>query len=50
MAQPGFGEHFSSTTVVGDKLLVISDSGELFVIKPSPDKYQELARYALGIN
>lgn len=42
--QPGFGEHFSSTIVVGDKLLVLTDAGELVVIKPSPERYQELAR------
>lgn len=43
-AQNGFGKDFSSTTVVGDKLVVVTDAGELVVIKPSPEHYQELAR------
>lgn len=42
--QPGFGEHISLTIAVADKLLALSDSGELFVIKPNPEKYQKLAR------
>lgn len=42
--QNGFGEHFSGTIVVGDKLLVLTDAGELVVIKPSADRYQEIAR------
>ena len=43
-SQPGFGEHISLPLVVGEKLLALSDSGELFVIKPNPSKYEELAR------
>lgn len=42
--QAGFGEQVSATVVVGDKLVVVTDFGEMVVIKPSPDRYQELAR------
>jgi outer membrane protein assembly factor BamB len=42
--QAGFGEQVSTTIVVGDKLVVVTDTGELLVIKPNPNRYEELAR------
>jgi outer membrane protein assembly factor BamB len=42
--QGGFGEQVSHTVVFGEKLAVLSDSGELIVIKANPEKYQELGR------
>lgn len=42
--QNGFGEQFSSTISVGDRLVVVSDSGELFLLKANPNRYEELAR------
>jgi outer membrane protein assembly factor BamB len=43
--QNGFGEQVSSTIAVDDKLVVVSDSGELFILKANPERYQELARF-----
>jgi outer membrane protein assembly factor BamB len=42
--QSGFGEQVSSTIVVGDKLVVVTDTGELLILKPNPNRYEELAR------
>ena len=41
--QPGFGD-YASLTAVNDKLLVLNSTGELFLVKAAPDKYQELGR------
>jgi len=42
-SQPGFGD-YASIIVVGDKLLVLNSTGELFLIKANPAKYEELGR------
>ena len=42
--QAGFGEQVSHTVAYGDKLAVLTDAGELIVIKANPEKYHELAR------
>lgn len=45
--QPGFGgtrKDYSSTIAVGDKLLVLTESGQLVLLAASPEKYEELAR------
>ena len=42
--QAGFGEQVSHTVAFGDKLAVVTDAGELIVIKANPEKYQELSR------
>ena len=42
--QAGFGEQVSHTVAYGDKLAVLTDAGELIVIKANPEKYQELSR------
>lgn len=42
--QSGFGEQVSSTIAVGDKLIVVDDSGELVILKANPNRYEELAR------
>jgi outer membrane protein assembly factor BamB len=42
--QGGFGQEVSTTLAVGDKLVVVSDSGEMFILKANPDHYEELAR------
>ena len=43
--QEGFGP--GNCILVGDKLIVLSDTGELVVVKATPDSYQELARAAV---
>ena len=40
--QPGFGQ--GNVIVASGKLLALADNGDLVVIAPSPDAYQELAR------
>ena len=40
--EPGFGA--GNCVIVGDKVVVLSDAGELVVASASPDKYKELAR------
>ena len=35
---------FGSLIRAGDKLLVLSDKGELLVVRPSPEAFQPLAR------
>lgn len=42
-SQPGFGP--GNVTMVGDKLLALTDDGELVLIDPRPDGYKELARF-----
>ena len=42
--QGGFGEQVSSTIAVGDKLAVVTDTGELLILKANPDRYEELVR------
>jgi outer membrane protein assembly factor BamB len=42
--QPGFGEQNSSTLAFGDKLLVLTDFGELVLLAANPEKYSELGR------
>ena len=40
---PGFGD-YASLTGVNDKILALTSKGELFLIKASPAKYEELGR------
>jgi outer membrane protein assembly factor BamB len=42
--QGGFGEQVSTTIPVGDKLVIVTDTGELVILKPNPDRYEELVR------
>ncbi len=42
--QPGMGETVSSAIAVGEKLLVLSDRGELFLLAADPARYTELGR------
>ena len=46
-SQPGFGNgkrDYSSTIVLGNKLLVLSEAGELLLLAATPEKYTELGR------
>lgn len=46
-SQPGFGQgrkDYASTIVVGKRLLVLTEDGQLLLIEPNPSKYTELAR------
>jgi len=46
-SQAGFGQgrkDYASTIVVGKKLLVLAEDGQLLLLEPNPDKYTELAR------
>lgn len=42
-AQPNFGP--GNVTLAGDKLLALTDAGQIVLIAPSPAKYSELARF-----
>ncbi len=45
--QPGFGlgrKDYASTIVAGDRLLVLTEDGQLLLLKPDPAKYSEVAR------
>ncbi|MEO5802058.1 MAG: PQQ-binding-like beta-propeller repeat protein, partial [Verrucomicrobiota bacterium] len=42
--QPGFGKDNSSTLALGEKLLVLTEDGELHLISAHPEKYIELGR------
>jgi outer membrane protein assembly factor BamB len=42
-SQPNFGP--GNVTLVGDKLLALTDAGDLVLINPQPEKYTELARF-----
>jgi outer membrane protein assembly factor BamB len=45
-SQKGFSD-YASITAVNDKLLVLNSTGELFLIKADPAKYEELGRMQL---
>lgn len=40
----GFGEKYSSTLLVGNQLLVLTDGGELVLLSANPEKYSESGR------
>jgi outer membrane protein assembly factor BamB len=42
--QDGFGKEYSSTLLAGDKLAIITDSGEFSLIEANPSAYKQLAR------
>jgi outer membrane protein assembly factor BamB len=42
-SQPNFGP--GNVTLVGDKLLALTDTGDVVLIHPAPEKYSELARF-----
>jgi len=42
-SEPNFGP--GNVTLVGDKILVLGDAGQLVLIQPNPQKYTELARF-----
>ena len=45
--QPGFGggkKDYASTIAVGDKLIVLSESGQLVLLAANPEQYTELGR------
>ncbi|MEO6184321.1 MAG: PQQ-binding-like beta-propeller repeat protein [Verrucomicrobiota bacterium] len=42
--QPGFGRENSSTIALGDKLLVLTDDGQLVLMAATAEKYNELGR------
>lgn len=45
--QPGFGQgrkDYASTIVIGKKLLVLAEDGQLLLLEPNPQKYTEIAR------
>ena len=41
-SQPGFGQ--GSVLLVGDRVLALTDDGQLVVVKASPQAYSEVAR------
>jgi len=41
--KPGFAD-YASTAAIGDKLLVLNSTGELFFLAAAPDAYKELGR------
>ena len=46
-SQPGFGQgrkDYASTIVIGKKLLVLAEDGQLLLLEPNPSNYTELAR------
>jgi outer membrane protein assembly factor BamB len=47
-SQPGFGERplvgYSSTLAAGDRLLVLTDDGQLVLMQANPERYAELGR------
>jgi len=42
--QKGFGKN-DSVTLIGDKLVILSETGELILVEAKPDAYKELARF-----
>jgi outer membrane protein assembly factor BamB len=42
-SQPNFGP--GNVTLVGDKLVALTDAGDVVLINPIPEKYSELARF-----
>ena len=42
-SQPNFGP--GNVTLVGDKLVALTDAGQVVLIQPNPQKYTELARF-----
>jgi outer membrane protein assembly factor BamB len=42
-SQGNFGP--GNVTLVGDKLVALSDAGDVVLINPTPEKYAELARF-----
>ncbi len=43
-SQEGFGENYASTILWGNRLLVVTDRGQLVMVKSASDKYTELGR------
>jgi outer membrane protein assembly factor BamB len=43
-SQEGFGDRYSSSIAVGDRLLVVTDRGELVMLAADPANYKELGR------
>jgi len=46
-SQPGFGQgrkDYASTIVVGKRLLVLTEDGQLLLLEPTPARYTEVAR------
>lgn len=46
-SQPGFGQgrkDYASTIVVGKRLMVLTEDGQLLLLEANPEKYTELAR------
>jgi len=43
----GFGENYSATILVGSKLLVLTDRGELVELAADPERYNELGRWQI---
>ena len=43
-SREGFGEQYSSTIAIADKLLVLADTGQLVLIAADPSAYRELGR------
>ncbi|MSU64045.1 MAG: hypothetical protein EXS31_16905 [Pedosphaera sp.] len=46
----GFGKEFSSTLAIGDRLLVLTDSGELALVSGDPSGFKERSRVQVCCN
>jgi outer membrane protein assembly factor BamB len=42
--QSGFGREHSAVLAAGDRLLVLTDEGELLLVQADPERYRELGR------